>query len=30
MENLENDSLVFTTVEEFLTDLKQEFGGGSN
>jgi len=30
MEDLENNSLVFATVKEFLTDLKQEFGRGDN
>jgi len=25
MENLENNSLIFVTVKEFLTSLKQEF-----
>ena len=26
MENLENGSLIFATVENFFTDLRQEFG----
>jgi len=30
MEDLENRSLVYATVGEFLTDLKQEFGGENN
>ena len=28
MEDLENESLVYATVEKFLTNLKQELGGG--
>ena len=30
MEDLENRSLVYAIVGEFLTDLKQEFGGENN
>jgi len=30
MEDLESGNLVYATVGEFLTDLKQEFGGGDN
>ena len=30
MKNLENRSLEFPTVEEFLADLKQEFGNRDN
>lgn len=30
MKNLENGSLEFPTVEEFLADLKQEFGNRDN
>jgi len=30
IENLENKSLEFLIVEEFLADLKQEFGNGDN
>jgi len=28
MEDLENENLVYATVEKFLTNLKQELGGG--
>ena len=30
MENLESRSLSYTTVREFLLDLKEEFGGEDN
>jgi len=30
IENLESKNLVYAIVREFLTDLKQEFGGGDN
>jgi len=30
LENLEAGSLEYETVEEFLIDLKKEFGGGDN
>jgi len=30
IEDLENNSLVFATMKEFLTDFKQEFGRGDD
>ena len=30
MKNLESESLSYTTVGEFLSDLKKEFGNGDN
>ena len=30
MEDLESRNLSYTIVEEFLLDLKEEFGGGDN
>jgi len=30
MKDLERENLSYTTVGEFLSDLKKEFGGGDN
>ena len=30
IEDLESESLVYTIIREFLTDLKQKIGGGNN